>query len=546
MKFIAFVRYSTLIVFLLISDLANAQVKSFSFNETDLAIEKFEVVDVVFEIKDVIQKPFSVDFGAIFTGPTGEEMKVPGFYNGERQWVLRFSSNTAGRWKFTTYADVKALDGRKGQIEVVKGNSHKYGAIKICDNNGRKFCYEDGTPYMLQAFELDWLFALDYNNANATPKSDHMLRLLAKNGINQIVTTVYSYDINDKANDWERDELLKQFPEHEFGGIDGIYPFLGSNKNPDFSALNVTFFQQFDRMVSLMHKFDIVAHLMIYVWNKQVNWPEAETESDNMYFDYIIKRYQAFPNVIWDVSKEALNNKRCSENYGRERLSRIDSLDAYNRLATVHDYGFCDRNTDVVDFISIQTWTSTLYSKMLNVYQKFDKPVFNIEHGAYEVSSYKVFSGDYENQEICLRRNYLCYFAGAYATYYWQGTAWNVIVYNPFEQNEDFIQPKFGYYKHLQAFFSEIDFNRFEPYPQGNKSGYCLKSEDDKVYLHFIPKENYKLSIYGNTGIGKPTGTYQWFNTHTGEYTPETEYKAGHLKAPWSNVADAILIRKLN
>ena len=52
-------------------------------------------------------------------------------------------------------------------------------------------------------------------------------------------------------------------------------------------------------MVSAMDKYNIAAHLMIYVWNKKVNWPEAETTADNMYFDYVIKRYQAFENVIW-------------------------------------------------------------------------------------------------------------------------------------------------------------------------------------------------------------------------------------------------------
>jgi len=36
---------------------------------------------------------------------------------------------------------------------------------------------------------------------------------------------------------------------------------------------------------------------------------------DNRYFDYVIKRYQAFPNIIWDVSKEALDYGRCDIPY---------------------------------------------------------------------------------------------------------------------------------------------------------------------------------------------------------------------------------------
>lgn len=538
-----FSRIIVLALLLFLAQKSFTQVKFYPYEENGFSVAKYEVIDIGFTNKRSLDKPFEVDFGAIFIGPNGEEMKVPGFYNGNKQWLLRFSAKDIGLWNFTSYSNIKVLNNKSGQIKVVEGRKDKHGAITICDKNKQKFCYEDGTPYQLQAFELDWLFALDYNNADATPKSEHMLELLANNGINQIVTTVYSYDIKSEKYDWTRDEKLKQFPEHEFGGKDEIYPFLGTNKKPDFSALNVTYFKRFDRMVNVMDKNDIVAHLMIYVWNKKVNWPAAESEADNMYFDYIIKRYQAFPNVIWDVSKEALNNKRCTEEYGRERISRIDALDAYDRLVTVHDFGFCDRNTDVVDFISTQDWSLNIHTKMLNLYKKFDKPIFNIEHGGYEKSPYQVFPGNYDNPEYCLRRNYECYFAGAYATYYWQGAAWNVIIYNPFLQKEAYIQPKFEYYKHLEAFFSKLDYSQFKPNTGGN---YGLISSDGNTILQYVPKENFQISIYGTKGIGQKVGTFQWFNTHTGEYTKETKFEGGSLKAPWSDQADAILIRRLN
>lgn len=517
-----------------------AQLKYIPYNNGVIAAEKFEVVDIAFEVKKTIAEPFSVDFGAIFTSPDGEKLKIPGFYNGEKEWLLRFSASKSGIWTYESYSGIKALDRKKGSLQISSGTSDKHGAIGVSEADPKKFIYEDGSPYMLQAFECDWLFALDYDNADATPKAEQLLALLAGNGINQIVTTLYSYDVG-----WEKDELLKAHPEHEYGGLDQIFPFLGTNQDPDYSALNITFFHRFDRMVNLMDQKGIVAHLMIYVWNKLVSWPDTESAADNMYFDYIIKRYQAFPNVIWDVSKEALNNPRCTEAYGLERIQRIDSLDAYDRLVTVHDFGFCKRNTGAVDFISTQTWSSTLYTHMLDMYRDFKKPVFNIEHGGYELSPYTVFPGAYDNPEINLRRNYLCYFAGVYATYYWQGAAWNVIIHNPFQQDEDFVKPKFEYYKHLHSFFSKMGYENFHPFPRANKSGYCLKS-DDEIYLYLIPKENYQLSFYGKKDAGVKTGTYQWFNTYTGEYTKELSFTGGHLIAPWRNEADAILIRRVN
>ena len=144
---------------------------------------------------------------------------------------------------------------------------------------------------------------------------------------------------------------------------DGV-TFGGTNDEPDFSTLNVAYFQHLDRVIDWLEARGIVAHLMIYVWNKLVNWPELGSDADDMYYDYVIKRYQAFPNVVWDVSKEALNNPRCTEAYALERIRRIRALDAYGRLITVHDGGFCERNADAVDFIA---WYGNMSHRMLGI-----------------------------------------------------------------------------------------------------------------------------------------------------------------------------------
>jgi hypothetical protein len=514
-----------------------------TYYKKPINIVQWEVVDIAFYLSKTPKNPFNIEFGAVFTNDNNETIKVPGFYNGDKEWIIRFSNKTIGKWHYTTYSTIKNLNGRKGLVSVKQNiDKTKHGGIAVNPKKPQYFSYEDGTPYMTMAFECDWLFALDYENKTDAPKSEHLLDLLQENNFNQIVTTVYSYDVG-----WDKYEKLKDHSEQEYGGNLNIYPFLGTNKNPDYSALNIDFFKQFDRSVALMNNNDIVAHLMIYVWNKKVNWPDPESEADNMYFDYIIKRYQAFPNVIWDVSKEALNNARCTEAYGVERIQRIRKNDAYKRLVSVHDYGFCIRNSDQVDFISTQDWSSTLYHTMLTVRENYSKlPIFNIEHGGYEMSHYEVFPGDYANPEVCMRRNYLCAFAGTYSTYYWQGAAWNVIIHNPFEQPEEFPKPKFHYYKHFVDFFKKYPFSEFEPAPEYNLSSYCLKN-DNNIYLMYIPKENEKLSFYGKRPLATKEGAYQWFNAYTGAYSEVFNYAGeAYFTSPWKGEADAILIRNTN
>ena len=346
------------------------------------------------------------------------------------------------------------------------------------------------------------------------------------------------------ALNWEKDPKLKQHPEFEYGTREDIFPFLGSNTTPDFSSLNLEFFQHYDHVMSAMHDREIVNHLMIYVWNKMVNWPELGSAEDNRYFDYIIKRYQAFPNIIWDISKEALFYKNTTKNYIADRVDRARELDSFNRLVTVHDYGFCAQHPHKVDFISTQDWKHTIYSKMLEVRSKFPThPIVNIEHGGYEYSPIRVFPGAYENAEVALRRNYMSLFSGVYNTYYWQGTSWNVVIHNPFEQDESFTKPKFHYFAIMKQLMDKYPFSEFTPNPNQNSSGYNLTDHKTGTVLLYIPKENYSIALGFLTKNGDKY-RYQWLNTLTGEIKEKGIIKDqfSFYQSPWREQADTILI----
>lgn len=506
--------------------------------------QQWEVIDIPFDFTiPAGVNPFDLQVNAFVAGNKAAK-NIPLFYNGGEQWVLRFSSSEVGEHNYQVSVDWKVQSEAKGTIQVTKNQKiDRHGGIVLDENSPKKFLYEDGNHYFNLAFECDWLFALDYGQKELA-KTEQLLNTISENGINQVVMNVYAHDVV-----WEKDPLLKEHPEHEYGGKMDIFPFLGTNEKPNFESLNLEFFKHFDKVIAAMHDKEIASHLMIYVWNKAVNWPDMNSKADNMYFDYVVKRYQAFPNMIWDISKEALFYGRASEEYILERIERVRELDQFKRLVSVHDFGFCNRNPEKVDFISSQNWTGTLYHSMLDMNEKFkNKPVFNIEHGGYEESPYTVFTGSYVNPEICLRRNYECVFAGAYSTYYWQGTSWNVIIHNPLDTPEGFIKPKFEYYKHLASFFQQYNFSQFKPAPKYNQSGYCLGNKNEDTFLFYVPKENYHLKLWAVLKDHRGKVKYHFFNTHTGEYSEVKEYdkKQGDgLKSPWYGKNDSILILEL-
>ncbi|ARV16519.1 apiosidase-like domain-containing protein [Polaribacter sp. SA4-12] len=523
-----------------ISTISFAQIREWEYNRKNksISIEQWSVNDVVFKSKKTFKNPYEIELFANIISDN-KTQKIPLFFNGNKEWVLRYSSSKTGLFNYQIIGNKTCFTGNKGTFTVTENSkNNRHGGIVLKKEDPKHFYYEDSSHYFNLAFECDWLFALDYNKKELK-KTNHLLDLIEENGFNQIVMNVYSHDVS-----WKKDSLLKSHPEHEYGGRQDIFPFMGSNEKPDYSSLNPAFFNHLDKVIYQMHDREIVSHLMIYVWNKLVSWPDMNTLEDNRYFDYVVKRYQAFPNIIWDVSKEALYYGRATEEYISERITRIRKIDSFDRLVSVHDFGFCTKHADEVDFISTQDWASTLYTKMQNAKNKFkNKPIFNIEHGGYEESPYNVFPGNYTNAETCLRRNYLCLFSGAYTTYYWQGASWNVVIHNPYEQSKDFYKPKFEYFKHLRKLFTDLNFQDFEPQSWKNSSGYNLTNKKTGTSLMYVPKENYAIKLWFLSKENKSSATMQWFNTLTGKYTEAIDFEKGKAEvSPWRDKADAILI----
>ncbi len=496
----------------------------------------WEVIDISFKAEIKVNPYTDVEFSAIFVSGNNRK-EIYGFYNGDDEFLLRFSADTIGEYSYVTKSNISELNGKTGSFCVKDKDETQHGPLKLSETCKKNLYYTDGTYYNLLAFECDWLFALSYSDSKQMKKTRELAREISLNGFNQVVMNVYAYDILDETPYWDRDPGLNK--EYDFGGREDIFPFLGSNSSPDHSQLNPDFFKHLDRVISILNEYNIVAHLMIYVWNKKVNWPTPGSKEDDAYFDHVIKRYQAFPNILWDISKEALFYGH-QPSYFIDRVKRCRTLDKYSRLLTVHDYSFCEKNSDLVDIISTQSWDLDIYRAMLNINEKFpDKVVFNIEHGGYEKGPYQVFTGNYVDPKVCLRRNYDIMFSGVYSTYYWQDSSWNVIML-PKEAEP---KPAFNYYKIMSDFFNIYRLDDFTPTKNYGVSGRFLINKSEDTILVYIPKENYSTCIVKINTMEIKQASIQYFNTITGEYSNKEDYKViGHNQFISPFTEDSILI----
>ena len=506
----------TLFLFTLVVYSSSATAKEEVIYQVDSAVSahQWEVTDIAFHVDDAMSQPADVDFNAMFSSATGESFKVPGFYNGANQFVVRFTPPSPGKWSYVTSSTLNDLNGLKGELQVAAARNGRKGGIVIEPRSPRQFRYKNGEGYYPIAFECDWLFALDAENASGIPKTRKLVDSLAENGFNQIVMNVFAYDVN-----WKKDDKL--VAEFEYGSP-RVFPFEGNNTAPKHSQLNVEYFKRLDRVIDYLDQKGIAAHLMIYVWNKQVSWPDADSDADNRYFDYIVKRYQAFPNMVWDISKEALGYGHTDVNYISRRIERLRGLDQYGRLITVHDYGYCKRFTENVDFVSVQLWVSELYGVMRRVLEEMpNKPILNIEHGGYEKGPYVVFTGNYTSPEVCLERAFQCVFAGTYPTHYWQGAAWNVVIHD-IDALEPKIRPRFDYYRHMRSFVERHGIGELIAGEKKSNAGFCLHNDKDR-YLYYVPKECEFIGLRLPKELRGQMMKGTWFNPFDGTYSDPVE-----------------------
>ena len=484
--------------------------------QNDHSARQWEVLDLRFDAGVIEEQPVDAQFSATFNNAAGVSIDVPGFYDGGKAYVIRFTPPAAGRWEYVTQSSLPKLNGRRGKVTVAAARKGHRGGVVLDPRNQRNFRYENGDTYYPIALEADWLFALDAENPDDIPDTRKFVDTVAESGFNQVVMNVFAYDVN-----WKKDEQLQ---DHHDYGSPRVFPFGGSNSDPDFSTLNIEYFQRLDRVIDYLDQKGIVAHLMIYVWNKRVQWPKADSKADNRYFDYVVRRYQAYPNLVWDISKEALGYGHNDVHYISSRIDRLRKLDTYKRLVTVHDYGYCKRFSDKVDFISVQIWASELYSVMRRICSELPgQPILNIEHGGYEKSPYVVFTGSYTSPEVCLERAYQCVFAGTFPTHYWQGAAWNVIIPDV-ESMEPNSRPRFDYYRHLRELVEKYELAKLKAGDKKSNSGFCLHNSKD-LFVYYVPKENINIGVRLPKDRQGEVMTGTWFDPHTGTFSKPIEQK---------------------
>lgn len=186
-------------------------------------IQQYHTHDFVLQSAAERANPFKVVLNATFEHESGEMIaNLPGFYDGNGAWKVRFSPPLVGRWTGRTNSEADALNNR--DLEAVdcvpNTNAAIHGALRVDEAHPGRFAWEDGTPFVALGFECDWLFS--YHQRDSALARTHV-DLMRQRGFNYVVMNVYTLNRIEfiRMNDAYQHLVTVRDPEADSSGRNG-------------------------------------------------------------------------------------------------------------------------------------------------------------------------------------------------------------------------------------------------------------------------------------------------------------------------------------
>lgn len=440
---------------------------------------------------------------------SGISLVVNGFIDTPEQGIIRYSLPLEGEWEYTVKASWRGSAQEKGTLDCVVTPDTRY-PVAITPTKVRPVFTQQEKPYFMSMYECNWLFALWMTNEQDARK---FLATIKEYKFNSIAMNLYAHTCA-----WTQEGTPGRLVPPP------LFNWGGTNEDPDFTRTNPEFYKRFDGLMNCMYELDLVAHLYLFVWNKGNSYPKAGSIEETDYISYVIRRYQAYPNIIWDYSKETY--LRIDKQHIFKMMELVRREDAYKRLLTIHDdklVQYDESFEPLVDFYTMQIHHD-YYSKTLREIEKGKKPVFTAE---YTYESGKDIN-DKTFQEVHTYEDYMLAawqiaLAGSPICYYYTFSAWDVI------RVED--KPK-GYEgsRFIVEYFESFDWWNYTAVPEGNRLVRtiiaCAKHVDESKFVLLTDwRGRFSLLL----DFEKYTIEGEWVDLYTGERLAIKESDFAHV-----------------
>ena len=344
-------------------------------------MKQYETFELVFSGEPLLSDWARVDLDAEFS--CGETtVTVPGFYDGDGHYVVRFLPLQAGHWQWRVRGAVSAEGG-----EVCEAAEGHHGPVRAVNTH---FEYADGTrfaPFGTTVYALA---------SQEDALVDRTLESLKDAPFNKIRMCVFPKDYDYNHNE----PPFYAFEKKEDGSWDVNRP-------------SPVFWHRFEAILRRIAALGIQIDLILF--HPYDRWGfSALPQGDNLiYLDYLLRRLSAWPDIWWSLANEYdLNMDRKSLRDWEEIEEYVAAHDPVHHLLSNHNcMCFWDYTRPNVTHASIQTKALTEIPRWIREYRK---PVV-IDECCYE-GNLPYLWGSISGEEM-VRRFWRCCASGAYCTH---------------------------------------------------------------------------------------------------------------------------------
>ncbi len=464
---------------------------------------------------------------ASLTAPSGQVYTLPGFYDGENTWRVRFSPGEVGRWRYHITSH-PADDGltQIGEFEVTERATS--GFLRATPDRAWGFSYESGAPVFLMGDTVYHLFGAAYCGMDVRP----FLQRRAAQGFNilRVRVPVSPFHPPDGYSRWQ---------------TLSTWPWGGSPQSPQFERFNLAYFHVVDEVVQQAAALGIGFEMIMEAWgfefpfnNRAIFLPEWE----ELWLRYLIARYDAFASVyIWTLLNEYefYPDGNCREKYVADRWAMrtarwVKATAPHGHVIAVHngpkETPFRQRfalDPQAIDVIMFQEWGSCgeqdgwlaagIENKTAHALREWSGAAVLAEYAYERNPDLPITFPGFEHTGVAHNRR------GA-----WRGAFCGLGIISGLENTwgpvMDLVHDQEGVacLKHLHHFFTAIvPFDRLRPAPdlicpQNVAEGYrarALAAADRRLIAVYFPAGGAATLIW-DQDTASVSG--QWYNPRTG------------------------------
>ncbi len=240
--------------------------------------------------------------------------KVPGFYDGDGVYRVRFMPDVRGEWSYATSSNRPALNGKSGRFTVGAPTGKNRGPVGV--RNRFHFAYADGSPYYpIGTTCYAWTHA-------GEDIQTQTLATLKASPFNKLRMCVFP-----KWYAYNRTEPPR-------------YPFAGTPPNRwDPTHFDVGFFRHLERRVADLRDLGIEADLILFHPYDGGHWgfDRMSAEADDRYVRYVVARLAAYRNVWWSLANEFDFMKEKTDADWNRMLKLVAERDPHAHLRSIHN-----------------------------------------------------------------------------------------------------------------------------------------------------------------------------------------------------------------